>query len=260
MLVTNKTIPNIYCGDKEISAVYFRGKTVWEKESGNYFVVTVDSNDSWIRYTIDGVSTNIQLDAGATKIHTIKPQSLKEMFYSEMNLKSVDFSNFDTSDVTDMSGMFNQCYTLCSVNLSNIDTNKVTDMNNMFAECFGLTALDISNLDIRQVSDMGSMFLYCMSLKCLKIKNFGAHKDLNVSQIFHSCSELGSDNAGESVNRKAFVDTLLTNSFDRAAAGYTVSRLVLPDEVFGRLTTSERAAIANKGYSIIKSSNYGSEK
>lgn len=47
-------------------------------------------------------------------------------------LTNLDISNFDTSKVTNMSGMFNGCGSLTNLDLSNFNTSNVTDMSNMF--------------------------------------------------------------------------------------------------------------------------------
>ncbi|MBR7037121.1 BspA family leucine-rich repeat surface protein [bacterium] len=49
-----------------------------------------------------------------------------------MSLKYLDVSNFDTSKVTNMRGVFRNCIYLTSVDVSNWDTSNVTDMSMMF--------------------------------------------------------------------------------------------------------------------------------
>ena len=51
---------------------------------------------------------------------------------SMKDLEFVDLSNFDTSEVTDMSGMFYECSSLKSIELSNFNTSKVGSMWRMF--------------------------------------------------------------------------------------------------------------------------------
>ena len=55
------------------------------------------------------------------------------MFYEVWNLASLDLSNFDTSNVTDMSAMFYNMFGLTSLDLSSFNTSKVTDMRYMFS-------------------------------------------------------------------------------------------------------------------------------
>ena len=50
--------------------------------------------------------------------------------------------------------------------------------------------------------------------------------------------------------RQDLVDSLLTNSFDRASAGYSVFTITLSQETFNLLTEEEITAITNKGYTI----------
>ena len=51
------------------------------------------------------------------------------MFKECSNLTSLDLSNFNTENVTDMNGMFYGCTKLESLDLSNFNTAKVTKMN-----------------------------------------------------------------------------------------------------------------------------------
>lgn len=50
--------------------------------------------------------------------------------------------------------------------------------------------------------------------------------------------------------RQSVIDTLLTNSFDRASAGYETATIRLTEYTAGVLTDEEKAAITAKGYTI----------
>ena len=50
-------------------------------------------------------------------------------------MTSIDLSAFDTSEVTNMGGMFTGCSSLTNLDVSNFDTSKVTNMSNMFLNC-----------------------------------------------------------------------------------------------------------------------------
>jgi surface protein len=54
------------------------------------------------------------------------------MFFCCSTLISLNFSNFDTSDITNMKKMFYNCISLQNLNLSNFNTTNVTDMKNLF--------------------------------------------------------------------------------------------------------------------------------
>lgn len=57
-------------------------------------------------------------------------------------LKELNFSCFNTSNVTDMAYMFSTCYQLTKLDLGdNWDMSKVTDVTGMFNDCFYLTTV-----------------------------------------------------------------------------------------------------------------------
>lgn len=55
---------------------------------------------------------------------------------------------------------------------------------------------------------------------------------------------------GSEENRRSLVDSLLTYSYDRAAAGWSAATVALSETVKARLTDEEIAAITAKGYTI----------
>ena len=57
------------------------------------------------------------------------------MFRECSSLKELNLNNFNTNNVTNMSGMFNGCSSLKELNLNNFNTNNVTDMGGMFYRC-----------------------------------------------------------------------------------------------------------------------------
>ena len=89
-----------------------------------------------------------------------------------MALKEIiGIEKLDTSNVTNMGGMFAYCGNLTSLDLSKWDTSSVTDMNSMFASMEGLTTLNISSFDFTKVTNLNSIFSNDNSLSNLTIKN-----------------------------------------------------------------------------------------
>ena len=76
----------------------------------------------------------------------------------------ISFDNVDTSNVTNMYGMFQNCRNLTSLDLSNFDTSNVTNMYKMFGDCKILTSLNLSNFNTSNVKYMASMFYQCINL------------------------------------------------------------------------------------------------
>ena len=135
----------------------------------------------------------------------IKPVSTAFWFYDCENLAGVDFTNLDTSAVTDMGHMFEYCCSLTSLDLSSFNTSAVTDMGYMFSDCSKLTSLDVSSFDTSAVTDMGHMFYNCSAIETLTLGTKFAFKgDTNlVDATWHGI------NTG-----KKYTTSVLTSTYD----------------------------------------------
>ena len=95
-------------------------------------------------------------------------------------LTNLELSNFDTSNVTNMSRMFYRCGALTNLELSNFDTSKVTNMSYMFGYCSALTIIK-GSLDLSSAALVTNMFIGCTKLKNVHLKN--VPRTLNLSNI-----------------------------------------------------------------------------
>ena len=124
--------------------------------------------------------------------HRIK--DCNSMFYGLNTIINIDFSNFDTSDVTYMGYMFYGCSSLTSLNLNNFNTSKVNNMIYMFYECKNLVSLNISNFDTPKLNYMGRMFYGCNKLESINLINFNTSNIKYMGYIFYQCNSLKSLN------------------------------------------------------------------
>ena len=62
-------------------------------------------------------------------------------------LTNLNLSNFNTQNVTNMSGMFECCTSLTNLNISNFNTQNVTDMRVMFSGCNSLNKNNLITKD-----------------------------------------------------------------------------------------------------------------
>ena len=129
------------------------------------------------------------LDIDLSNFDTSNVTDMSTMFYGMSNLTSLNLSNFDTSRVTDMSSMFTFMYNLTTLNLSNFDTSKVTDMHDMF-QGLKLTSLDLSNFDTSNVTDMNTMFANMPNLITLDLSNFDTSQVTDMSYMFENMYSL----------------------------------------------------------------------
>ena len=107
------------------------------------------------------------------------------MFSTCYALASLDVSNFNTSNVTNMSNMFNLCSVLPVIDVSNFDTSNVTNMYLMFSNCQLVASLDVSNFNTSKVTNMASMFNGCNKLTLIKASSlFVVDQVTNSSNMF----------------------------------------------------------------------------
>lgn len=128
----------------------------------NYWDITDStstSNKKVIAYVEDDGSGNgtYSLTIGGDGM-IYAPADSSYLFSSFVRLETISFNNsFNTSNVTNMSYMFNNC-SLTSIDLSSFDTSKVTNMSDMFFFCEALASLDLRNFDVTNVTSSDYMF------------------------------------------------------------------------------------------------------
>ena len=125
-----------------------------------------------------------------SNFNTSQITDMSSMFAGCEKLTELDLSNFDTHKVTNMSGMFDYCKKLTKLNLSNFNTSKVINMSFMFEDCSALTQLDISNFDTSNVIEMYSMFCICEELTQPDISNFDISNVTDMHGMFYNCAKL----------------------------------------------------------------------
>ncbi|WEV41952.1 BspA family leucine-rich repeat surface protein [Bifidobacterium sp. ESL0682] len=94
------------------------------------------------------------------------------VFWQDTNLESVDTTGWDTSQTTDMIGMFAFCSKLASLDVTHFNTSKVAKMSQMFYQCSNLTSLDVSHFDTSHCTEIMTMFAYCTKLASIDVSNF----------------------------------------------------------------------------------------
>ena len=88
--------------------------------------------------------------------------SLSYMFYECIGLISLDLTELDVSNVTDMERMFYYCNSLTSLDLSKWNTSNVTNMSYMFHMCELLDEIKgFEDWDMSNVTNMNHMFSEC---------------------------------------------------------------------------------------------------
>lgn len=135
---------------------------------------------------------NLTSITGLYYLNTSEVTNMSHMFDGCLKLKKLNMSTFDTAKVRYMDSMFRYCSSLTSLDLSSFNTAKVIYMNDMFYSCHDLTSLDVSNFDTAEVTDMKNMFCGCSSLTSLDVSSFNTSQVVGMEYMFYDCSSLTS--------------------------------------------------------------------
>ena len=167
--------------DEDIA--YYQANGVnWNEEDDEYHLITDDNKALYGVLTANNISSYKSRIVYLPKIDTSKVTNMSYMFQQCYSLVAIP--QLDTANVTNMSYMFYYCYSLVSVPL--LDTSKVTNMSYMFYNCCSLVSVPL--LDTSKVTNMSYMFYYCYSL--VSVPLLDTSKVANMSYMFHSCYSL----------------------------------------------------------------------
>ena len=127
---------------------------------------------------------NVTTIEGLEYFDTSNVTNMSGMFISARALTSLDVSKWDTGKVTDMSSMFSGASALTSLNVSKWDTSSVTDMRSMFNSVESITSLDVSKWDTSSVIHMQNMFINTHVLTSLDVSKWDTSNVTNMSGMF----------------------------------------------------------------------------
>lgn len=182
---------------KEINIVDSYTPTGNETES---WAADADATGSIMCHIDGAVLTIVGNGSGRIKLSADASCTFSNATFGDVNNRFYNVTDInglnvlDTSDVTDISGMFCFCESLTSVDLSSFDTRKVTDMTSMFKMTFDLTALDLSGFDTSRVVSMEAMFQCASSLTTLDLSSFDTSNVTSMYCMFDECAGLTSIN------------------------------------------------------------------
>jgi surface protein len=125
------------------------------------------------------------------------PEKCSMLFAYNWGVEKIDLSGVDTSNVTDMTGMFLLCTELETPDFSNFNTKNVESMELMFYNCGSMRNIDLSSFDTSSLVDVSGMFMFCygatsINLSSFDLKNVGqnGHEITNISTMFQGCEAM----------------------------------------------------------------------
>ncbi len=127
------------------------------------------------------------------------------------NLGTIDLHEADTSRTTTMGGMFAYNPSIIDVSISNFDTSNVTQMSYMFAGCkFKSKFLDLSFFETPKLKQMYGMFSNVKNLQIIDISGFDTRNVTDMDALFENASDLIYIFAGENFIAPANATDLFT--------------------------------------------------
>ena len=142
--------------------------------------------NTWINYASD--ITSIEVSPGVSA----NPDS-SNLFSNLPNVTNIDISNLDTSDVTDMSHMFENDTNLKTIDFGDsLDANDVTTMEDMFKNCESLETIDLNKIDTSEkLKDISGMFEGDKNIADITFgDNFDTSGVTDMHNLFKDCTSL----------------------------------------------------------------------
>ena len=190
----------VYLASNKMSEITYGSKKILERGFTNtisWETLTWDkSNNSYtyntkgkLKLTYSGGSTYLINSPEYMKNNIDYPRFYDINSYSgnSYNLTyKLDLSDWDTSNIRSMGGMFSNCYSLTYIDLSNFNTSNVASIAEMFAGTGKINMIDMSKFDLSELnngsnyenSGFGKVFKgsYCENIK---LPNMNLKKKFN---------------------------------------------------------------------------------
>ena len=168
------------------------------RTNGKVIVVDANVEDYYLKDNINNFYTDQTYSSYVSKNNLagdivvfdtnnyLKSTNTLANFFSQCNnITSLDVSNLDTNNITNMALSFYYMPSIKSINLNNWNTSNVTNMESMFqSNCAPL--LNINHFDTSNVIRFHQAFLGCKS-KSLDLSNWDTSNAENMYSMFSGC-------------------------------------------------------------------------
>lgn len=160
------------------------------------------SNSIYYKINIDGMDTsNVEnmaymfangVNANTTTapidishLNTSKVKSMSSMFFGSF-ASAINMSGIDTSNVEDISFIFQGAKKVTSLNLANLNVTKVRNIIQPFYDMSSLTHLDLSNWNLASITSLDYFLRYTSSLESVNFTGFKTDHITSMNQMFLS--------------------------------------------------------------------------
>ena len=137
----------------------------------------------------------MQLD----KVQPKNKTQLKQLINYVFKHNIYDLNFIDTSEITDMSLLFNNCKH--NFDVSSWDVSNVINMGYTFYKCNVFTAKGLENWDVSKVKNMNYMFYNCKKFNC-GLSNWDISNVTRWKNMFGGCDKMPIPNWYKLYHRK----------------------------------------------------------
>ena len=172
---------------KDLSNLFTKNK-IKSIEWGNFNIESAETVSKMFRDVEPTDPSNFSIDF--TKFNTRNVTDFSYMFNGS-KISSLNLNGIDTRNATNMAGMFSSMNNLSVLDVAPLNTSNVTDMSSMFASLHNLTNIqNLSSLDTSRVESMSSMFSDLGSITSLDLSSLNTSSVTNMSYMFASSAAL----------------------------------------------------------------------
>ena len=177
-------------------------------------------------------------DADLNDIDTSQITDMSSLFNSfafMYDIHKIDIRFWDVSNVTDMSYMFNDCVNF-NCDLSSWDVSNVENMNRMFDDCLKFTGKGLENWNVSNVTDMSHMFFDCKNFNC-DLGNWDVSNVRDMQYMFWECKKFKGKGLDKWKPIKCIYMTKLfsgCSNFDCDLRNWDVSNVINMDGMFDK--------------------------
>ena len=127
------------------------------------------------------------IDKGEYDLNCINTERITDMSNLFIKAPDIDVSQWDVSNVKNMSHMFTGCENF-NCDLSNWNVSNVENMSHMFWKCEKFEGKGLEKWDVHKVKNMCDMFYECKNFNC-NLSNWDVHNVKNMVNMFYDCKK-----------------------------------------------------------------------
>ena len=172
---------------KDLSNLFTKNK-IKSIEWGNFNIESAETVSKMFRDVEPTDPSNFSIDF--TKFNTRNVTDFSYMFNGS-KISSLNLNGIDTRNATNMAGMFSSMNNLSVLDVAPLNTSNVTDMSSMFASLHNITDIqNLSSLDTSRVENMSSMFSDIGGITSLDLSSLNTSSVTNMSYMFSSSAAI----------------------------------------------------------------------